>query len=125
MKLDMVGVIVRDMEKAIRFYQQLGFNVSVGNKKEPYVELDHEGVRISLNKIELIEDVYGFKPEKSGDKVELAFLMESPAEIDALIEKMKAAGDYIVREPWQAPWGQYYAILKDEDENMLSLFCNL
>lgn len=125
MKLDMVGVIVRDMVKAIRFYQQLGFNVSVGDEKEPYVELDHEGVRISLNKIELIEDVYGFKPEKSGDKVELAFLMESPAEIDALIEKMKAAGDYIVREPWQAPWGQYYAILKDEDENILSLFCNL
>lgn len=37
---------------------------------------------------------------------------------------MKNFGYEIFREPWQAFWGQYYAIIKDPDGNLLSLFCN-
>lgn len=123
MKLDMVGIIVESMEQAILFYEHLGFEV-VGEKDADYVELNNDGMRISLNTKNMIEGIYGYLPKSEGDKIELAFLCDSPSEIDQLCRKMKRSGYEIFKEPWQAFWGQYYAIIKDPDRNLLSLFCN-
>lgn len=123
MRLDMVGIIVESMEQAILFYERLGFEV-IGEKQADYVELNHAGIRISLNTKKMIEGIYGYPPKNDGDKIELAFLCEDPAEIDQRCEEMKNFGYEIFREPWQAFWGQYYAIIKDLDGNLLSLFCN-
>ncbi|MGX7244064.1 VOC family protein [Enterococcus quebecensis] len=123
MKLDMVGIIVESMEQAILFYERLGFK-AIGEKNAEYVELDHVGTRISLNTKKMIAGVYGYEPKNEGDKIELAFLCESSAEIDQLCKTMKDFGYEIFREPWQAFWGQYYAIIKDPDGNLLSFFCN-
>ncbi|WP_375179202.1 VOC family protein [Enterococcus rotai] len=123
MKLDMVGIIVESMEEAILFYERFGFE-ALGEKEADYVELNNEGMRISLNTKKMIEGIYGYPPKSAGDKIELAFIYDSPAEIDQLCEKMKGFGYELFREPWQAFWGQYYAIIKDPDGNLLSLFCN-
>ncbi|WP_086313993.1 hypothetical protein A5821_001548 [Enterococcus sp. 7F3_DIV0205] len=123
MKLDMVGIIVESMEEAILFYERLGFKV-LGETTAEYVELNNDGVRISLNTKKMIEGVYGYPPNNEGDKIELAFLCDSPVEIDQLCEKMNGFGYEIFREPWQAFWGQYYAIIKDPDDNLLSFFCD-
>lgn len=122
MKLDMVGIIVESMEQTILFYERLGFEV-VGEKEADYVELNNDGIRISLNTKKMIEGVYGFQPKNEGDKIELAFLCESTTEIDQLCENMKKFGYELFREPWAAFWGQYYAIIKDPNGNLLSLFC--
>lgn len=124
MKLDMIGIIVSDMAKAIEFYEVFGFSV-IGDPTQPYVELDNQGVRISLNTREMVTGIYGFSPESRGDKLELAFLCDSVEEVDQLSAKMKAAGYEIVKEPWDAFWGQRYAIIKDLDGNLLSIFTNL
>lgn len=123
MKLDMVGIIVESMEQSVLFYERLGFKV-IGEKEADYVELAHEGIRISLNTKKMISGIYGYTPKSEGDKIELAFLCDSPKEIDQLCEKMKQFGYVLFKEPWQAFWGQYYAIIKDVDGNLLSLFCN-
>lgn len=124
MKLDMVGIVVSDMAKAIEFYQVLGFS-AVGDQTQAYVELANQGVRISLNTREMIAGIYGFEPESQGDKLELAFLCESVTEVDRVSNEMKGAGYEIFKEPWDAFWGQRYAIIKDLDGNLLSLFANL
>lgn len=123
MKLDMVGIIVESMEQSILFYERLGFN-AIGEKEAEYVELEHEGIRISLNTKKMIAGIYGYPPKSEGDKIELAFLCDSPKEIDQLCEKMQQFGYELFKEPWHAFWGQYYAIIKDVDGNLLSLFCN-
>lgn len=123
MKLDMVGIIVESMEATILFYERLGFDV-LGEKEADYVELNNNGMRISLNTKKMIEGIYGYPPKSEGDKIELAFLCDSPKEIDQLCEKMNNFGYEVFKEPWQAFWGQYYAIIKDPDGNLLSLFCN-
>jgi catechol 2,3-dioxygenase-like lactoylglutathione lyase family enzyme len=123
MKLDMVGIIVESMEEAVLFYERLGFQ-ALGEKEADYVELAHEGIRISLNTKKMIEGIYGYPPKSAGDKIELAFLCASPEEINQICEKMKQFGYEIFKEPWHAFWGQYYAIIKDADGNLLSLFCN-
>ncbi|MCA5012465.1 MULTISPECIES: VOC family protein [unclassified Enterococcus] len=123
MKLDMVGIIVESMEDAILFYERLGFQ-AVGDKQADYVELDHAGIRISLNTKKMIAGIYGYPPKDAGDKIELAFLCESTKEVDQVCDKMKGFGYELFKEPWHAFWGQYYAIIKDVDGNLLSLFCN-
>ncbi|MDT2814223.1 VOC family protein [Vagococcus carniphilus] len=124
MKLDMVGLIVENMKEAISFYQLLGFQLLEGDETASYVELNNEGVRISLNKIEMITEVLGFKPEITGDKIELAFLCESKEEVNELVEKIRQNQFEIIQEPFLAPWKQYYALVRDADRNIISLFVN-
>lgn len=124
MRLDMVGIIVKDMKQAIAFYSLLGLKIVTGNENEAYVELENEGVRISLNTKKMITSVLGFEPEQVGDKVELAFLCNSQDEVDNLITSIKNTGYEVVREPWSAPWGQYYGLVRDADGNIISLFVN-
>ncbi|MDT2833452.1 VOC family protein [Vagococcus carniphilus] len=124
MKLDMVGLIVENMKESISFYQLLGFQLLEGDETASYVELNNEGVRISLNKIEMITEVLGFKPEITGDKIELAFLCESKEEVNELIEKIRQNQFEIIQEPFLAPWKQYYALVRDADRNIISLFVN-
>lgn len=123
MKLDMVGIIVQDMEKACAFYQHLGFEIK-SEKRADYVELDNHGVRISLNSKEIIEGIYGFRTKSIGERIELAFLCDSAEEVNQICRSMADNGYTIVKEPWDAFWGQRYAIIQDVDDNLISLFSN-
>lgn len=123
MKLDMIGIITKDMEKSIEFYALLGF-IANGATTEEYVELAHEGIRISLNTSKMIAGIYGYEPQTIGDKVELAFLCDSVSGVDEMYQKVSDAGYETFKEPWDAFWGQRYAIIKDPDGNLLSLFAN-
>jgi catechol 2,3-dioxygenase-like lactoylglutathione lyase family enzyme len=124
MKLDMVGIVVNDIKAAQLFYKRLGFEVQ-GEGMADYLELENEGVRISLNTAKMIEGIYGFPPTANGEKIELAFLCGTPADVDAQCQKMAEYGYEIFREPWDAFWGQRYAIIKDVDQNLISLFANV
>lgn len=121
MKLDMVGIIVKNMEKAVQFYELLGFT-PIGDQTQAYVELTNQGVRISLNTREMITSIYGFEPDNKGEKIELAFLCDTPDEVDDIAEKMSSVGYTIFKTPWDAFWGQRYAIIEDPDGNLLSIF---
>lgn len=124
MKLDMIGIVTKDMKQAITFYKLLDFEVSFGDETTDYVELNNEGVRISLNTKTMITGVFGFEPTSLGDKIELAFLCENQNEVKEKVTTVKKAGYEVVREPWSAPWGQFYALVRDADGNIISLFVN-
>jgi len=124
MRLDMVGIITKDMARAIKFYELLGFKAN-GVSTDEYVGLTHEGIRISLNTIKMIAGIYGYEPQTIGDKIELAFLCDSVIAVDEIYQKIIGAGYETFKEPWDAFWGQRYAIVKDPDGNLLSLFANL
>lgn len=124
MKLDMIGIVTKDMEQATLFYETLGFSV-IGNPTTDYLELDNQGVRISLNSSKMIASIYGYEPATTGDTLELAFLCDSIEEVDETHRKMTDTGYEIFKAPWNAFWGQRYLIIKDIDGNFLSIFANL
>lgn len=124
MKLDMVGIVTKNMGQAIKFYETLGFTAQ-GTSSDDYVELNNKGVRISLNTSKMVSGIYGYDPDKVGDKIELAFLCDSPKEVDELHNKIVKSGYESFKEPWDAFWGQRYAIVKDIDGHLLSIFSNL
>ena len=123
MKLSMIGIIVKEMERAIAFYSFLGLTVRE-RFGEDYVELTNETVRISLNTQSMVREVYGFEPRLSGERLELAFELAGKNEVDELYHKIKTNKYTTVKAPWSAPWGQYYALIADPDGNILSLFSN-
>lgn len=57
MKLDMIGIVTKDMAKATSFYETLGFSI-MGEPTADYRELDNQGVRISLNSSKMIASIY-------------------------------------------------------------------
>lgn len=122
MRLDMIGLVVTDMEKAISFYELIGLEVISGDVTDAYVELGSDTIRLSLNQKEMIATVFGFEPELRGDTMELAFCLESADEVDELVKRVSKAGYEVVRPPWQAPWGQYYGLVRDADNHIISLF---
>jgi uncharacterized glyoxalase superfamily protein PhnB len=52
----------------------------------------------------------------------LAFACGDAAEVDRMHAEVVAAGYRSHRAPWDAFWGQRYAVLHDPDENGVDLF---
>lgn len=125
-KPDMVGMVVKDMGAALRFYRLLGLEVPEGVEGEPYVEvITPNGYRISWNSLEMTKGLEPDWVEPVGQRIGLAFKCDGPAEVDALYQRIIASGYAGHKEPWDAFWGQRYAVVVDPDGNKVDLFAPL
>lgn len=123
---DMIGIVVADMGEALGFYRRLGLEIADGQDREPYVEvITPNGYRISWNALAMVKEIDPDWVEPVGHRMELAFRCDSPEEVDAVHAAITAAGYRSHREPWDAFWGQRYAIVEDPDGNRVSLFASL
>ena len=86
------------------------------------MEIAQEGVRIAFDTIDVARDVYGGWERPAGHRIELAFRCEDAEALNALYERIVDRGYEGRREPWDAFWGQRYAIVADPDGNLISLF---
>lgn len=121
-KLDLVGIATADMAASLRFYRLLGLAVPEGAEAEGHVELDLGGIRLAWDTIEILEGVYDEWGAATGHRIELALKCDSADEVDATYARMTGAGYRGHKAPWDAFWGQRYAIIEDPDGNLLSLF---
>jgi len=126
LQLDLVGIVVRDMGASLEFYRRLGLDIPEGAEDEPHAEATTpSGLRVAWDSAELIEQIDPTWTEPSGGhRIALAFLCSSPAEVDAKYGELAALG-HGHKEPWDAFWGQRYAIVKDPDGNPIDLFAPL
>ena len=126
MNLDLVGIVVRDMRASLEFYRRLGLDIPDGAEEEPHAEATTpSGLRVAWDTAELIQQIDPAWTEPSGGhRIALAFLCSSPAEVDAKYDELAALG-HGHKEPWEAFWGQRYAIVKDPDGNTIDLFATL
>ncbi|MXQ54976.1 VOC family protein [Shimazuella alba] len=121
-KFDMIGVVVKDMRKALEFYRILGLDIPESAYDEMHVEVVQNGFRFAFDLQEIVENIYGSWDEPVGHRIELAFLCDSREAVDELFKKITEHGYIGHREPWDAFWGQRYAIVQDPDGNLISLF---
>jgi uncharacterized glyoxalase superfamily protein PhnB len=124
-KLDMVGIVIKDMKRALDFYRTLGFEISSEWDSQAHVEVDQGGVRLAFDTVEVATSVYGSWKEPTGHRIELAFTCENATALDELYQRVMDQGYTSHKEPWDTFWGQHYAILKDPDGNLISLFSDL
>jgi len=121
-RLDMVGIVVSDMKRALDFYRLLGLEIPASANEDHHVEVAGDGVRLAFDTIEIAKSVYGGWEEATGHRIELAFACDDVSALNELYAKMVEHGYEGHREPWDAVWGQRYAIVKDPDGNLISLF---
>jgi catechol 2,3-dioxygenase-like lactoylglutathione lyase family enzyme len=123
-QLEVVGIAVRDMAASLRFYRLLGLEIPSEADTEGHVEVAlGGGLRLAWDTVEILEGVYdGWEPNPVGHRVELAFNCGSQEEVDATYNRVVDAGYRGHKAPWDAFWGQRYAIVEDPDGNLLSLY---
>jgi uncharacterized glyoxalase superfamily protein PhnB len=123
---DLLGMVVRDMAASLRFYRLLGMDIPAAADVDSHVEVTTPGgFRIAWDTLELMQGIHPDWQEPSGHRMGLAFKCDSPAEVDALYARVLQAGHSSYREPWDAFWGQRYAVVVDPDGNLVDLFAGL
>ena len=123
-RFDLIGLVVTDMAATLAFYRDLGLDIPAGTDGEAHVEVALPGgLRLAFDTVEVVRS---FDPDwtapAGGHRIALAFDCGSPAEVDRRYAAFVAAGHHGHREPWDAVWGQRYAVLHDPDGNAVDLF---
>jgi uncharacterized glyoxalase superfamily protein PhnB len=113
------------MQASIRFYRLLGLDVP-DDPGEGHVDiLLPEGGRLMLDSEDVIRSFLPDWTRTDGNQVSLAFECESPAKVDELYERAVEAGYEGEKPPWDAFWGQRYALLGDPDGVRVNLYAAL
>ncbi|MFF2848297.1 VOC family protein [Streptomyces sp. NPDC058001] len=125
-RFDLVGLVVSDMAASLAFYRRLGIEFPEGADQEGHVEATLPGgPRFALDTEETIRSFHpGWRPG-TGGRLSLAFLCDGPEDVDRTYDALVAAGYEGELKPWDAFWGQRYAVVKDPDGNGVDLFAAL
>lgn len=126
-RFDAIGLVVSDMAAAVAFYRRLGFAFPEDADEQPHVEAQLPGgLRLLLDTEDTVRSFHaGWRPPAGGGRASLALLCGSPAEVDGVYEELVGAGYHGELKPWDAFWGQRYAVLHDPDGNGVDLFAPL
>lgn len=126
-KISLITILTDDVPALAAFYRDvLGFPLK--GEQGGYVEFESEGVRFAICERKTMEDATkhtGFREPRSGHSFELAFPVDSPAEVDRAFAQIVARGATPIKEPADMPWGQRTAFFADPDGNIHELFANL
>ncbi len=118
-----IDIVVADMGAALRFYRTLGLSVPDGEEDESQVQVATPGgATLGFVTEAMMKEVNPAWVQPVGQRVSFACRCDSAAEVDATYDRVTAAGYQGRQAPWDAFWGQRYAILADPDGNRVDLF---
>ncbi|MGY0019494.1 VOC family protein [Streptomyces sp. YJ-C3] len=115
-RMDAIGILSSDLAASLAFYRLLGLSFPEGAEQLPHVEAELPGgIRLM------------FDPDSSGadhgrGRIALAFHCGDAAGVDATYAALTDAGYHGESKPWDAVWGQRYAVTHDPDGNQVDLF---
>ena len=126
-QLSAIGLVAADIPRSLQFYRLLGLDTPTDSATEDHVEANTPGgVRVMWDTYETVRATEpDWEPGTGGQTMALAFGCDSPAEVDARVEDVRAAGFGVHHEPWDAFWGQRYATVVDPDGNHVDVFAAL
>ncbi|AZT92096.1 MULTISPECIES: VOC family protein [Brevibacterium] len=132
MKLDAISIITANMPAAVQFYSAFGLELNDGGRDAAHTEFSSGTLRILLDSEQVMLSI---DPEwtwpTGGHKMSLAFDCSTAEAVDATFARLTSAGAEsapvasVVHEPWDAFWGQRYAVVSDPDGNKVDLFASL
>ncbi|QNG20823.1 glyoxalase [Rhodococcus triatomae] len=122
-----VELVATDMAKTLDFYRELGLEIPADADTAPHVEYTLPGgIRLMWDTAEMIRSLMPGWTEPIGeDRLSLAFDCHSPAGVDETYSRLTDLGHLGSTAPWDAPWGQRYAIVEDPDGRSIDLFAGL
>ncbi len=125
MKIDAVGVSSKNFEQTVKFYSILGFKFENYTDQKQHLEAKRvDGARLMIDSVEMIEGILGQMPMPSNHS-SFAIEYETPEQIDNVATILLEKKYKVVRQPWDAVWGQRYCIVEDPDGYRIDLFCKI
>jgi uncharacterized glyoxalase superfamily protein PhnB len=124
-RLDAIGITTADMTASCRFYALLGVPVDEAPEGDHVEATLPSGIRLMWDTVELMKKIDPAWQPPTGHRQTLAFHCGSAAGVDATAAAIAAAGFAVKTEPWDAFWGQRYAVVVDPDGNTVDLFAPL
>lgn len=126
-RIDMIGLVVADMAASLAFYRLLGMELPAEADSQPHVEVVLPGgVRLAWDTVDVVRSFDpGWQPPSGSHRVALAFDCGDPAGVDRAFALLVDAGHAGHLAPWDAFWGQRYAVVHDPDGNAVDLFADL
>jgi catechol 2,3-dioxygenase-like lactoylglutathione lyase family enzyme len=123
-QLNLIGLVVEDMARSLAFYRRLGLELPAEADQQPHAEATLAGgLRLAWDTVETVRSFDPrWQPPSGGHRIALAFRLDSPAEVDAAYDELTSHGYHGHKPPWDAVWGQRYAIVDDPDGNAVDLF---
>lgn len=122
-RFDAIGLITSDLAASLDFYRHLGLDVPEGAEQQPHVEaVLPGGMRLMWD---TAETARAFDPDWTppiGQSTTLCARCDTPDDVDAVHAGLVAAGYLSATPPFDAPWGQRYAGVRDPDGNVVDLF---
>jgi catechol 2,3-dioxygenase-like lactoylglutathione lyase family enzyme len=126
MKLNALGVTSTDLLKTVDFYTTLGFAFPEFLPTDDHLEpITAPGdTRLMIDSVKLISEIMGEAPRPANHS-HFALEYPSPAAVDETVEHLKVKGFKVVKQPWDAFWGQRYAVVEDPDGYKVDLYAAL
>ncbi len=122
--LNALSIVTRDMGAALGFYRLCGLTFPEGAENQPHADTTAGGLRIMFDTRDVVSS---FTPDwtepSGGHRMAVAFECASPAQVDALHRRLVDAGHSSAHEPFDAFWGQRYAVVRDPDGNPVDFYC--
>jgi catechol 2,3-dioxygenase-like lactoylglutathione lyase family enzyme len=122
-RIDMIGLVVADLAASLAFYRRLGIEIPEAAQAQPHVEVTLPGgLRLAWDSTETARAIDPGWTPATGSRISLAFDCGSPAGVDEVYAELTEAGYDGHLKPWDAFWGQRYAVVHDPDGNSVDLF---
>ena len=123
--LNAIGIAVSDLGRSMQFYRLLGLDLPEDPAEDHVEATMANGTRLMFDTEEVIRSFLPDWGRTDGNQVSLAFECATPAEVDEVYARVVAAGFEGEKEPWDAFWGQRYALLGDPDGVRVNLYAAL
>lgn len=127
MQLNAIGIVCSNVRKSLRFYGMLGVAFPPYDEDTGHYDADlGGGIRLMLDSEAVMASfIEGYTKPKGNDRIALAVEVDRPIDVDATYQAIVDAGFDSVREPFDAFWGQRYAIVADPDGNHVDIYAAL
>jgi predicted lactoylglutathione lyase len=116
-RLSLITLGVADVPRAREFYGALGWRPDGGvdDESDQVVFFQAGGMIVALWDRGKLATDSGVEDSSGWGGVTLAYNVNSPQEVDQVIEQSRAAGASVPREPGETFWGGYSGVFVDLD----------
>jgi uncharacterized protein len=137
-RIHVITLAVHDLDRAVEFYRDgLGLDTRgvvatefTGDESTPAGAIAifemADGLLLSLYpRTELAKDAnIAIEPPTAGE-FSIGHIVESRADVEALLEGAEAAGATLTDRPHERPWGIYSGYFRDPDGHLWEIICRV
>lgn len=125
-RISMITLGVQDLGAATTFYEQgLGLPRRPMPDDSPVAFFELNGTWLGLFGHDALARDAGVSAQGNGFRgVAMAHNLDSPAEVDALLQQAEAAGASIIKPAQATDWGGYSGYFADLDGHLWEVACN-